>query len=89
MEKIYVPSKVDPSLHWSIYVHKPDRGPAYAAAIAGELNQDDGWQSFKFKIDFAARHPATKVEITGPATAKKKLAALEQLQNQMREADLI
>lgn len=89
MEKIYVPSKVNPSLHWSIYVHKPDRGPAYAAAIAGELKEMDGWKSFTFKIDFEPRHPATRVQITGPATAKKKLAALEQLQNQMREANLI
>ena len=89
MEKIYVPSKVNPALHWSIYVHKPNRGPAYARAIAGEFEHKDGWKYFISKIDFAAPHPATCVQIVGPATVKKKLAALEQLQNQMREANLI
>ena len=82
--KIYIPSTT-PGKVWSIYTYKPERGPAYASACEGVLG--DG--SFTTEIHLGvASHPATRVSIQAPATAKRKAAALEQLKTQLVEAGL-
>jgi hypothetical protein len=73
---------------WRIDTYKPQGRPAYATASEGELKTERGWQSFSCMIDGSPTHPATKVPIEGPATAKKKAAALEQLKKQLVEAGL-
>ena len=82
--KVYIPSTT-PGKVWSIYTYKPERGPAYASACEGVLG--DGFFTTELHLGVAS-HPATRVSIQAPATAKRKAAALEQLKTQLVEAGL-
>lgn len=79
MNRLYIPStaplasyadKDSIRMVWSVSVHKPQGAPAYAVAIEGA----EGPRSF------LTAHPGSRssarAPITGPATLKKKKAAL-------------
>jgi hypothetical protein len=84
-QPIYIPSTT-PGKVWRVHTHKPQGRPAYASATEGELKTENGWQSFSCLIDFKAAVPYTRVAIQGPATAKKKAAAIKQLTEQLQAA---
>jgi|GEM_PF-5427445 len=87
--KTYLPSARS-GLTWQLYVYKPQGRPAYATANEGRYEVADGVTFFTSTLHLdRVRHPATRVDIQGPATAKKKAAALEQLKQQLLEAGLI
>jgi hypothetical protein len=84
MAKTYLPSST-PGKVWSIYTYKPEGRPAYASACEGVLG--DGFFTTEIHLGTPS-HPATRVSIQAPATAKRKAAALEQLKIQLVEAGL-
>lgn len=84
----YIPSATEGKV-WRVDTYKPDGRPAYATAKEGELKTENGWQSFTCIFDFSAQPAYTKVSIVGPATAKKKAAAIAQLIEQLKEAGVV
>ena len=86
--KNYIPSTTAGKV-WDLCVLKPQGRPAYASAIEGVLTHEDHVTIFTFEIHMGrGNHPATRVNIQAPATAKRKAAALEQLKTQLVEAGL-
>jgi hypothetical protein len=87
----FIPSAT-PGHSWQVSVIKPQGRPAFACAIHGVLKHEQNCRSFAWAnslSEFSKPDPATRVQITGPATARKKLAAVQQLQQQLRDAGLI
>lgn len=81
----------DPRKVWKLSVYKPQGRPAYATAIEGEVDTSAaGYSVFRFELDpTKLSRTATKVAINGPATKKKREAALRILEVQLREAGLL
>ena len=87
-QPIYIPSANEGKV-WRLDAFKPQGRPAYASAKEGELKTENGWQSFSCIFDFSAQPAYTEVAIAGPATAKKKAAAIAQLIEQLKEAGVL
>ena len=86
-DRIYLPSTRDGKT-WSIYTHKPDGRPAYAYAVEGILEQEDGrMRSFTTELFGSDRH--VREDIPGRATAKAKEAAVARLIARMTDDGLI
>ena len=80
----YIPSAT-PGKVWNLSVIKPQGRPAYAAATEGVLEGG----AFTFEIHLGrGNHPATRVAIQRPVTAKRRAAALEQLKTGLSAAGL-
>ena len=83
-QPIYIPATTAGKT-WRVETHKPQGRPAYATAGEGELEINNDWVIFKCQMVFDK--PAyTRVPIEGPATAKKKAAAIAQLIQQLKDA---
>lgn len=87
-QPIYLPS-ANEGKTWRLDAFKPQGRPAYACAKEGELKTENGWQAFTCIFDFSAPAAYTRVPIQGPATAKKKAAAIAQLIEQLKEAGVL
>ena len=80
----------DPRKMWELSIYKPQGRPAYATAIEGEVDYSNGYRVFRFMLDpTKLSRAATKVAINGPATKKKREAAIAALEVQLREAGLL
>jgi hypothetical protein len=80
----------DPRKVWKLSVYKPQGRPAYATAIEGVVESSGGVEFFTFAIHLGrSSHPAARVDIIGPATKKKREAAMKVLEAQLREAGLL
>jgi hypothetical protein len=79
-EHIFLPSVNEGKL-WQLSAF-PGRAVAYEGVSEG------GFFSMEIHVG-AGRHPATHVEIARPSTHKRKVAALLQLEQQMKAAGLI
>ena len=80
----------NPGKVWRLSVCKPQGRPAYATAIEGVMESHHGAEIFTVSI-YPGRpsHLAARVGITGPATQKKREAAMKALEAQLREAGLL
>lgn len=97
MKNLYIPSTkpeilpllkdsltpADAFMAWSIYIHKPQGRPAYAAGMEGA----------RARGSFQTAHPGSAsvgpIHITGPATLKKKREALRGIVNLLALANRI
>ena len=80
MNRLYIPSTAPLAsyadkdalrMEWAVCVHKPQGRPAYATAMEGARSASGSFQTCHPGSRSSARAP-----ITGPATLKKKKAAL-------------
>ena len=74
--------------HWSVYIHKPQRGTAYAMACEGEYDPGENgrFASFTFMM---FQNRTVRVNLEGNNTAKNRTAALTKLRDTMLEAKMI
>lgn len=87
-DRFYFPS-TSSGKTWQVYFYKPQRGPAYISACEGEYTPADtagGFASFSFML---FQNRTVKQMISGPATAKKKVAAFDALVAKMKAEGLI
>lgn len=93
MAKKMIPSTA-PGKTWELSVFKTDGGRVLVMAIEGELDTRDGFETFRYKIDFAGganggsrmlrdEHRIARL------TAKRAKALLEEAENNMRDRGLI
>lgn len=76
-----------PGMAWRVGTHKPQGRPAYAFATEGEVAYID-----ERVMSFTTQWPGARterVEIVGPATEKKKAAALAEIEARLQAAGVL